>query len=286
MLSILKKYLTLYNKTLTGIITIIICLSNSSMKTRVVFFSVRNSLFLAILFPLLLFACKSSVPNRSESDSVVDSLVNLGDDSLEANPYFAREQWRKAIHFTVDSLSYYQIYSALISSYMRVGDYDSGCIMAKRLIQFCNKEVKSPLVNSLLCEGYNYLGVYNSEMRNIDSSIVCYKRAIEQACYSSKPSQIANLYINIADVYTQKSDYVSSVYYYRRALQVSDSLKIVDQLAFPIYFGLGQAYFGIAEYDLSDRYFRQAEKGLENRTLSEKFTFCNNRGNYYYYKGE
>ncbi|BDX36771.1 sensor histidine kinase [Tenuifilaceae bacterium CYCD] len=169
---------------------------------------------------------------------------------------------------------------------MRVGDYDSGCIMAKRLIQFCNKEVKSPPVNSLLCEGYNYLGVYNSEMRNIDSSIVCYKRAIEQACYSSKPSQIANLYINIADVYTQKSDYVSSVYYYRRALQVSDSLKIVDQLAFPIYFGLGQAYFGIAEYDLSDRYFRQAEKGLENRTLSEKFTFCNNRGNYYYYKGE
>ena len=123
-------------------------------------------------------------------------------------------------------------------------------------------------------------------MRNFDTSILCYKKAISHIQCSPKIIQVPNVYINIADLYTQKGDYVNCVYYFRRALAVSDSLNITDQFNFPIYFGLGQAYFGIGDYDLSDRYFRLAEVQLGRRTLGEKFTFSNNRGNYYYYKGE
>ncbi|MGE0079259.1 MAG: histidine kinase [Bacteroidales bacterium] len=216
----------------------------------------------------------------------MDSLESLASDSINTNIGYSIDQWSKAIKLTPDSLRYYQIYSAIMSGYMRLSEFDTAKSMAQRLIQFCQNRPTDSATNSILGDTYNCLGIYYSNKRNIDSAVACYKKAIEYVGYSSKPAQIVNIYINVADVYTQKSDYVNSVYYFRKALGVSDSLQVTDQFRFPIYFGLGQAYFGIGEYDLSDKYFREAEVELDNRTLSEKFTFCNNRGNYYFYKGE
>ena len=42
----------------------------------------------------------------------------------------------------------------------------------------------------------------------------------------------------------------------------------------------------LRDFDLSDHFYRLAEKELDSRNLSEKFTFANSRGNYYYYKEE
>lgn len=257
------------------------------MKNRFSVFSYRNIFFVkSVIFLLFFYSCQSSFQNKPQSNSYADSLVSIANDSIDINAHFSIDQWSKALTLTTDSLQFYRIYSGLISGYMRIGNYDTASQMSKRLIYFCENQHIDSIVHSLLADAYNYLGVYYSEMRNLDSSVTSFKNAIEHVRYSSRINQIANVYINIADIYTQKSDYVSSVYYYRKALRVSDSLKIIEQLRFPIYFGLGQAYFGIGEYDLSNSYFSEAEKELENRTLSEKFTFCNNRGNYYYYKGE
>ena len=60
----------------------------------------------------------------------------------------------------------------------------------------------------------------------------------------------------------------------------------MDRMSFPIYFGLGETYMELRDFDLSDHFYRLAEKELDSRNLSEKFTFCNSRGNYYYYKEE
>ena len=250
------------------------------MKTLFAFVGVSFVLF------MFFFSCQRVEPQNKHSQVIVDSLFDSGGDSIDANPFFSREQWNKAINMAVDSPKYYQIYAALASSYMRTGDYDTAKRMALRLLHFCNNQPVDSFSHSLLADAYNFLGVYHSVVRNFDSSITFYKKAITHIRYSSKINQIPNIYINMADLHSQKSDYVNCVYYYRKALAVSDSLHISDQFSFPINFGLGQAYFGIGDYDFSDKYFRLAEEQLESRTLGEKFTFCNNRGNYYYYKGE
>lgn len=252
----------------------------SSMKTLFAFIGASFVLF------MFFFSCQRIEPQNRHSQFIVDSLYDSGGDSIDVNPFFSREQWNKAINMAIDSPKYYQIYSALASSYMRTGDYDTAKRMALRVLHFCNNQPVDSFSHSLLADAYNFLGVYHSVARNFDSSIIFYKNAIAHIRYSSKVNEIPNIYINMADLHTQKGDYVNCVYYYQKALAVSDSLHIAGQFNFPINFGLGQAYFGIGDYDLSDKYFRLAEEQLESRTLSEKFTFCNNRGNYYYYKGE
>ena len=91
--------------------------------------------------------------------------------------------------------------------------------------------------------------------------------------------KIPDIYINIADIYTRKGAYDQRARYFRQALFVSDSLGIMDRMSFPIYFGLGETYMELRDFDLSDHFYRLAEKELDSRNLSEKFTFCNSRGN-------
>ena len=55
---------------------------------------------------------------------------------------------------------------------------------------------------------------------------------------------------------------------------MSDSLGIMDRMSFPIYFGLGETYMELRDFDLSDHFYRLAEKELDSRNLSEKFTFA------------
>jgi signal transduction histidine kinase len=56
-------------------------------------------------------------------------------------------------------------------------------------------------------------------------------------------------------------------------------------MGFPIYFGLGQAYYmGLRDFQLSESYFQLAERHYQDRSLNEKFVYCNNRGNSYYYQ--
>lgn len=89
--------------------------------------------------------------------------------------------------------------------------------------------------------------------------------------------KIPDIYINIADIYARKGAYDQRARYFRQALFVSDSLGIMDRMSFPIYFGLGETYMELRDFDLSDHFYRLAEKELDSRNLSEKFTFCNSR---------
>lgn len=144
----------------------------------------------------------------------------------------------------------------------------------------------SPKIHGLLGTLKNTVGNYYSFLDKTDSALLCYSEAYQEIRQSEMEHKIPDIYINIADIYTRKGAYDQRARYFRQALFVSDSLGIMDRMSFPIYFGLGETYMELRDFDLSDHFYRLAEKELDSRNLSEKFTFCNSRGNYYYYKEE
>jgi tetratricopeptide (TPR) repeat protein len=234
-----------------------------------------------------LFSCgKTAEYTEQQNQSEIDSLMDVARDSLSSNIPFVRSVVDSAMTLVKDSLQYHEVLLSKASCCQLAGSFDSAYTINQQIVKFCKKKEASPRIVFLLASAYNIFGIYHQQVGSLDSSIFYLKKA-----YDLKPSgklkEIEpNILINLADTYLMKGDLTNSAFNYRKALFVSDSLGITGAMGFPIYFGLGQVYLGLRDFDLSDSYFRMAEKTLDKRTLGEKFTFCNNRGTYYYYKEE
>lgn len=253
---------------------------------------IRLCLFLRIRFALffILISCLFSCNNRASkgaNDSRIDSLLVQAKDSLFKNNSFSKLQFASALSLAKDSDSFYKVLSDYTSYYFTINSYDTAYTMTKRLLRYANKQPLSPHVHDLLTSANNFMGNYYTQQNKFDSAISYYKAAYKQGYLKIDRTTLPDICINLGDMYTRKGDYINGIVYFRKALFVSDSLHISDKMGFPIYFGLGQAYYiGMRNFELSDTYFRMAEKQLESRSLNEKFVFCNNRGNFYYYKEE
>ena len=119
-------------------------------------------------------------------------------------------------------------------------------------------------------------------MNKPDSAIIFLQKSLQcPPKAESKP----DIYINLSDQYKFKGDLPTATYYLRLGLSVSDSLHL-DKFKFPIYQGLADIYLALRDFKRADEYYLRAEKDYKNRRFDEKIIFCNNRGNYYYYKKE
>jgi tetratricopeptide (TPR) repeat protein len=246
-----------------------------------------NRSFLLLGIILVLCGCNKNKQTDSIRNSKIDSLLIQARDSLNHNNTFSKSKIETAISLAKDSEEFYNIYSDYINYYFTVNSLDTVYRMTKRLIRYSNKQPLSAHTHSLLTSANNLMGNYHDQMCHLDSAVYYFQVALKHANFNSDKSKLPDICINLADMYTRKGDYINGISYYRRALTISDSLHITDKMGFPIYFGLGQAYYmGLRNFELSDTYFRRAEKLYADRTLKEKFIFCNNRGNFYYYKQE
>ena len=160
-----------------------------------------------------------------------------------------------------------------------------GFFLHRSIIDYCDRVPMSPKIHGLLGTLKNTVGNYYSFLDKTDSALLCYSEAYQEIRQSEMEHKIPDIYINIADIYPERSLRSASPLLSPSSF-VSDSLGIMDRMSFPIYFGLGETYMELRDFDLSDHFYRLAEKELDSRNLSEKFTFCNSRGNYYYYKEE
>ncbi|MBB3187846.1 tetratricopeptide repeat-containing sensor histidine kinase [Microbacter margulisiae] len=231
------------------------------------------------------FSCTHPIRRETTDYSHIDSLVTQTTDSLDSNPSFVAARLRMALHNTQDSASFYKLYVVYIDYYLRVFSLDTASMMAKRLLRYANEKPLSFARLEYKSEAYNALGNCQSINANLDSALVCYRLAYKYAMLDSSKVKVPDIAVNLGDMYTRKGNFVEGISFYRRALYVSDSLHMLDRMGFPIYFGLAQAYFsGLRNFTLADTYFNLARKYYDNRTLFEKFVFCNNRGNFCYYR--
>ena len=187
----------------------------------------------------------------------------------------------------MDSMQFYMVKVYLSQYYYAIQKPDSAFELAKKIKYYAQKNPQNIKSLELLMSAYNSMGIYYGYLNNLDSALYYYNKCYIEAIRIKNNTKLPDICINLADMYTRKGDFVNGIGLFRRALSISDSLHLEEAIKFPIYFGLGQAYFmGLRNFELSDEYFKKAELLYDHRSLSEKFTFCNNRGNFYYYKEE
>lgn len=244
----------------------------------------RNTTLKYLFISILLFSvgCKKKV---DESFNKVSELLKKADATLFSNKDSSKIYIDSAFVFAIDSIDLNTVNLKKIQWNLCWYNFETSIPASLDSIRiFFEHQPESDFKNLQLAYINNFKGVYISQTTyKLDSSIQSYENALrylEKTIYREK---IADVLINIADCYIRTGDYVEGIARYRRALRVSDSLSMGDKFKFPIYYGLGQAYWmGLQLFDLSNHYYELAETDLENQTLQDKFHFYNSRGNYFY----
>ncbi|MBP1613495.1 MAG: putative two-component regulator sensor kinase [Bacteroidetes bacterium] len=219
---------------------------------------------------------------RDQSELKADSLLDSGRDQLFKDLPLSKHLLKEAMITTKDSLKYYDAYEAYASAYLMENKYDSGIAMKKEVFTFLEKQPITSRRQELLASVNNSFGAYYSLMYQPDTAIIYLTKALQ--CPPAKES-LPDIYINLADQYKTKGNLATAAYYLRLGLSISDSLDL-KKYKFPFYYGLADIYLGLRDFKLANMYYLQAEKEYKDRRFDEKVIFCNNRGNYYYYKEE
>lgn len=230
-------------------------------------------------------SCRQSSGNTVKG-AVIDSLRLVVLDSVYSNPAYSQAKLEEAFALAEDSMQFYDLLHVKSQIYFLNNKYDSGFQINARIYDFCRRAPLTPQIHALLGNLENMQGVYYSFTDQVDSALVQYRRAYAHLLQSDQLRKIPDICINFADAYKRKGEYDMSAYYLRRALFLCDSLHLRERLEFPLYFGLGETYMELRDFETADTYYALAEPQLATHDLSEQFNFCNSRGNFYYYKKE
>lgn len=240
--------------------------------------------FLGVLF---LICCHSPGHRRPSGEGqMLDSLLQIVRDSTYTNPSHSHKILEQALRLSVDSLHYYKVLAAKSRVYIMNNAYDSGFVLNKQILEYSRRVPMSADVHVLLGTIDNSVGVYYSLTDRNDSALYYYEEACRHMQAGGLDGKLPDLFINMSDVYARKGAYDQRASYLRKALFISDSLGIMDRMAFPLYYALGETYMELRDFEQADAYYLLAEKDWDKCSLNEQFLFCNSRGNYYYYKEE
>jgi Putative regulator of cell autolysis len=240
---------------------------------------------LIILAVVFLVSCSDSASKKDAATSA-EQLIVQANDSLSNNREYSKQCLHQALLLTSDSILICKANLVKGAISFVEGRFDSTKYYCSSIIRFSNRQRDSQSIYELKCGAYNLMGNYVGQLGMLDSAIGNYSKALSyNHKLDDKPKRV-NILINIGDTYLAKGDYASSSLMFHRALLLSDSAGLTAQFRFPISFGLGQLYKELYDYDVADYYFKMAERDFSSRSMIEKETFANNRGNYYYYKGD
>lgn len=251
--------------------------------------SIQNLLFRLTLLLLLIFFYNScSKDLNKEQTSKMDSLLFAADDSIHTNPLFSLNLIKKAEKQVKDSLNYFKVINSYIIYYVENMQFDSANVYRLIFKSHINSiKANNKNYDRLLIYYNNSSGAILSNSAKFDSATYYFNNAYYLAKKNRYNSLFPDICINLADASIRKGDYVNGIKYYREALKATDSLKLGTKLRFPILMGLGQSYYaGLMNYNLSNTYFDYAEQIIDSVSITDKFRFYNNRGNFYYYKKE
>lgn len=239
---------------------------------------------LAGAFVVLLVACQSRKTEDTLQSSSLDSILEMAGDTLMQNPMKGKAMVDSAGKWISDSIDYWNVRSFYARYYFLTGNIDSGKQITDSVIRSISKAEPSSRQRELLAGVYNLYGYYYNLLNELDSSRQYFTKSIQ---YVQKPVNRYDALINLADNHIRSGDYDEGVTLYMKALRTADSLRADEHMLFPVYMGLAQSYMtGMRDYSTANQYFLKAESTIDHRTLFERFSFYNNRGNYYYFNEE
>lgn len=248
----------------------------------------RNTLKLFGLFNLLLLLCCGCAERRRPASSCeqefLDSLEVRVQDSLFSNVLYSRSLVRDALTQVQDSQAYYRLLALYGKTFFVSSDYDSILYYNSRVKRFSRNVSECPQWNDVMADLYNIEGNIGIQLNQPDSALRNYRKSYTYRLKGKRSHLLPDICINMADACLHCGDLASTASYYRRALFLCDSLHLSEHAKFPVYYGLGQTYMDLRDFDLSNHYYELAGKFFDDMNVGERWTYLNNRGNHYYYK--
>ena len=214
----------------------------------------------------------------------IDSLEVRAQDSLFSNLAYSRALVRRALLQAKDSFAYYRLRSLYGKTFFVSSEFDSILYYNHPVKEFGKKQADCPMWNDVLSDVYNIEGNIWMQLNHPDSAVNDYERAYDYRLKGNRVYILPDICINLADAHIHRGDLAHAASFYRRALFICDSLKLSEHMKFPIYYGLGQTYMDLRDFDLSNHYYELAGNFFNEMNIGEKWTYLNNRGNHYYYK--
>lgn len=242
----------------------------------------RTSLPVLLLL-FLAVSCKQS-EQHSSWEKKYDSFYRSVTDSLTTHPQQIRALAKQKMEMSTDSLEWYYYSAIVLKTYMFTSDVDSARYLIKRIEDFCAREQSSPYLADLRSEYLNTKGNIYVRVGAMDSAIVCFTDSYKQRLQGMKTESVPDILINLADACSRQGKYDVSAFWYRKALQIGDSLGISEGRRHPVYYGLAQVYMALHDFDQCDYYYNLAGMFYDKMLPYEKYIYLNNRGNSYYYR--
>lgn len=242
----------------------------------------RTSLPVLLLL-FLAVSCKQSEQHSSWKKEY-DSFYRSVTDSLTTHPQQIRALAKQKMEMSTDSLEWYYYSAIVLKTYMFTSDVDSARYLIKRIEDFCAREQSSPYLADLRSEYLNTKGNIYVRVGAMDSAIVCFTDSYKQRLKGVKTESVPDILINLADACSRQGKYDVSAFWYRKALQIGDSLGISEGRRHPVYYGLAQVYMALHDFDQCDYYYNLAGMFYDKMLPYEKYIYLNNRGNSYYYR--
>lgn len=150
---------------------------------------------IAISFCVSVFLWKATGKTFAFSDNLrIDSLEHMAMDSIYRNPRYAHSALDEALSLTKDSDKYYKLLAAKSQIYFANSVYDSGFVLHRSIIDYCDRVPMSPKIHGLLGTLKNTVGNYYSFLDKTDSALLCYSEAYQEIRQSEMEHKIPDIY--------------------------------------------------------------------------------------------
>ena len=245
--------------------------------------------FIVIIFSIFIAsACKSGKENEpKDTNAELDSFYTQFNEKVFQDPAKTKDEIKTLKNKTIDSIDYFNLSVYYSKALFYDNKIDSAIHSNRQVIAFLNRNADtSQRTYSLATGAYNDIAVFFQTIGIRDSAIFYLNKAIASSTLSNEKEKRINIYINLADNLAQNSDFTNATATYRKALLLSDSLKLQKKYNAPIYLGLSKIYIDLNNFDQADTYLTLIENQQDSLELYEQFYYLTTRGNYYFNKDE
>lgn len=246
---------------------------------------IKRLYHIVLLLCLLALAACASREKPSELRTF-ERFSALNGDSVSTHPYEVRAKAVRGMQASHDSLTWYNYLAMALKTYLVTSEMDSARLVVRQIEDFISRQPSSPQLADLASDCSNSKGNIYVRTGYMDSAAACYHRAYELRMQSNHKESVPDILINLADACNQQGKLDVGAAWYRRALLLCDSLQLPDSQKYPIYYGLGQIYVWLRDFEQCDHYYNLAARYFDEMRPTEKHFYLNNRGTSYYYRGD
>lgn len=183
-----------------------------------------------------------------------------------------------------DSLDYYDYYLRYLRYSVSLDIPDTLKLDWEGPFSFLERQKLTPRVRGMLGFLSNTKGAYYHKFHyNAHETIDIYHRAYNYLFGSDMESRLPDVCANLGDAYVAINDMPHAAIWYRRALYLSDSLRLPPKVNVSLYVGLGRIYLNLGDFEEALHCYKVSDRNFNLMPFNMKLYFLNNYGNYYYY---